>query len=379
MVFYTFTCGSIFLLSFLLMVHPGRTNSAGNRWLAVFLFCAGAALLAFIAEHTALQKQHRWLVPVLELNRLVMAPALLLSVTSFLFPQRKLSWRDSLHMIPALLFAGMMLPYLLSLAGIRWPLPPLVPPGTALSRYLGLLVGMSVKLQLLVYWGLSYRLLAHYRGTTGVRWLKYLLWGTAGMILIWFNQLFDGVRYLLPYTAQGYLLSIYVIGYSAFRQQEVAGNSIVAPALPPAVVKPRLPAEQIPPLMKQLDRLMEEEALYTDGELGLPKLADHLGLSTHELSFLLNQGYGKSFFQYINGYRVACVKKLLLAPGHAHLNILAIAFEAGFNSKTTFNSVFRDATGMSPSAFRQAAGVLPASQTGAEAPGLVVRMDPSGR
>lgn len=361
MVFYTLTCGSIFLLSFLLMVHPGRTNSTGNRWLAVFLFCVGSALLAFIAEHTGLAKQYPWLVPVLELNRLLMAPALLLSVSFFLFPERKLSGYDSLHMIPALLFAGMMLPYLLSLAGIRWPLPPLVPPGTVLSRYLGLLVGMSVKIQLLVYWVLSYRLLIRYRGTADLRWLKYLLWGTAGMILTWFNHVFESVPYVLPYTAQGYLLAIYIIGYCALRQQEVTGNSIGIPVLSTVIAKPRLSAAQIPSLMKQLDRLMEEEALYTDGELGLQQLADRLGLTTHELSFLLNQGYGKSFFQYINGYRVACVKKLLLSPGHAHLNILSIAYEAGFNSKTTFNSVFRETTGMSPSAFRQAAGRLPAT------------------
>ncbi|SKA44634.1 AraC-type DNA-binding protein [Chitinophaga eiseniae] len=361
MVFYTFTCGSIFLLSFLLMAHPGRTNAVGNRWLAIFLFCVGSALLAFIAEHTALAERYVWLVPVLELDRLLMAPALLLSVSFLLIPERKLSWYDSLHMIPALLFAGMMLPYLLSLAGIRWPLPPLVPPGTALSRYLGLLIGVSVKLQLVVYWAMSYRLLRRYKRTADLRWLKYLLWGTAGMILIWFNQLFQGVRYLLPYTAQGYLLAIYVISYCAFRHQEIAGNSIAAPALSPAMSKPRLPPEQIPPLMKQLDRLMEEEALYTDSDLGLPQLAARLELSTHALSFLLNQGYGKSFFQYINGYRVTCVKQLLLAPSHAHLNMLAIAYEAGFNSKTTFNNVFRETTGMSPSAFRQAAGTLPAS------------------
>ena len=102
---------------------------------------------------------------------------------------------------------------------------------------------------------------------------------------------------------------------------------------------------------------METERLFLDNELGLPELAKEMYISSHDLSYLLNEGFGMNFFQFINTYRVNEAKQLMLSDKHRHLNLLGIAYSAGFNSKTTFNTAFKKETGLSPSQFIQQAEV----------------------
>ena len=79
-----------------------------------------------------------------------------------------------------------------------------------------------------------------------------------------------------------------------------------------------------------------------------------VGLSSHQLSELLNRVIGTSFSSYVNGYRVRAAEELLRT--HTKLPILDVAFEAGFNSKTSFNVIFRRETGMSPTEYRSMYG-----------------------
>ncbi len=101
---------------------------------------------------------------------------------------------------------------------------------------------------------------------------------------------------------------------------------------------------------------METDKCFLDHDLSLPHLAKKMDLTSHELSYLLNEGLGVSFFEFVNRYRVEEAKTLLLSPEYHHLNILGIAYETGFNSKTTFNTSFKKFTGVSPSEFRKSVG-----------------------
>jgi len=82
--------------------------------------------------------------------------------------------------------------------------------------------------------------------------------------------------------------------------------------------------------------------------LGLSEL---IGVSTHHLSEALNQHEGKNFYQFINDYRVSYVQKMLAQEQTA--KILDLAMTAGFSSKSTFNAVFKQTTGLSPTQYRQ--------------------------
>ncbi|HEX8507607.1 MAG TPA: helix-turn-helix domain-containing protein, partial [Hymenobacter sp.] len=66
------------------------------------------------------------------------------------------------------------------------------------------------------------------------------------------------------------------------------------------------------------------------------------------ISFTVNAGFGRSFNDLVNGYRVAEVQRRLAAPDARRFTLLGIAFESGFNSKTTFNRIFKQVTGVAP-------------------------------
>ena len=95
------------------------------------------------------------------------------------------------------------------------------------------------------------------------------------------------------------------------------------------------------------------QRVFTDASLTIEKLAELVRTNRHTLSQVLNERLGKSFFDYVNGLRVAEAKRLLGDPSHQHLKISAIAYDAGFNSLSVFNDVFKKQTGQTPSDFRK--------------------------
>lgn len=97
---------------------------------------------------------------------------------------------------------------------------------------------------------------------------------------------------------------------------------------------------------------MQTEKPYLNAELTVQDLSKQLNISRHHLTEILNNDIGKNFFTFINEYRVEEVKRRLLDPKFEHLTIVAIAFESGFNSKSTFNSIFKQNIGMTPSQWK---------------------------
>ena len=85
-------------------------------------------------------------------------------------------------------------------------------------------------------------------------------------------------------------------------------------------------------------------------------MAEALSVSPHNLSEMINTQLGKNFYDFVNGYRVEEVQRRLVDPGSAHLTVLALGLEAGFNSKSSFNAVFKKHTKMTPSQYREQVG-----------------------
>ncbi|MFZ5724683.1 MAG: helix-turn-helix domain-containing protein [Pseudomonadota bacterium] len=102
---------------------------------------------------------------------------------------------------------------------------------------------------------------------------------------------------------------------------------------------------------QRLDALMTQQHLYRQSDLSLPALAVAVGVSPHQLSEYLNQHRGLGFARYVARYRVAAAQELLLK--HPSRPVLDIALEAGFSSKSTFNTAFAEQAGMTPSAWRR--------------------------
>ncbi|MEE6126721.1 helix-turn-helix domain-containing protein [Chryseobacterium arthrosphaerae] len=106
-------------------------------------------------------------------------------------------------------------------------------------------------------------------------------------------------------------------------------------------------------ISQKLLMFMEAERPFLDEELSLQKLSLLMEVSTHRLSEVINQDLGTNFYKFVNSYRVEEVKKKLRTPEFDKYSILGIAFESGFNSKSTFNKIFKEETGMTPSEFKK--------------------------
>ncbi|MFA8436916.1 MAG: helix-turn-helix domain-containing protein [Marinifilaceae bacterium] len=100
-----------------------------------------------------------------------------------------------------------------------------------------------------------------------------------------------------------------------------------------------------------LNGIMENEKPYLDPEFDLVRLSELSNLPSHNISETLNGLIGQSFNDYTNNYRVEEFKKLASKEEYKNFTILALAFEAGFKSKSTFNAAFKKFTGKTPSEY----------------------------
>ena len=105
--------------------------------------------------------------------------------------------------------------------------------------------------------------------------------------------------------------------------------------------------------VQKLRAYMRAEKPYLNPEITVFKLSRELHVNQEFLSNILNNVLKKNFFDFINQYRIEEYKHLVSLEEYKHLTLLSIAYECGFNSKATFNRVFKNATGLTPSQYRQ--------------------------
>jgi AraC-like DNA-binding protein len=253
--------------------------------------------------------------------------------------------------------------------------------------------------QALVYLLLSWRALGRYGkkmygyysdlAQIDLRWLKALVFTHAGVwsvvllktLLGWIGNRASGLG---PIVQLGTSFVVFLTGYVSLWQPELvqkASAAIVAedtatladppeppePAPAPAALAPepslpkyqrnRLDDAEAHELVAKLEGLMARKHLYRDGALTLPTLADALGVTPHTLSQVLNVRIGNTFFAFVNRHRAEALKGALTDPSKSERGVLELAFEVGFNSKSTLNSFFKKHTGMTPTEFRAQAVV----------------------
>lgn len=203
-----------------------------------------------------------------------------------------------------------------------------------------------------------------------LNWLRHL---TVGLIFVWgvvvisyIVNIFFGknikMDYLI-YTAATVL--IYSIGYLSLRQPQIFDSLIqkpdeqqsaetkTKPAERTSYQKSGLTNEEASDYLNNLLKIMETDKPYLNSELTLRQLADKLSMSTHNLSEILNTRLKKNFYDFINHYRVEEVKRRLAEKESDNFSLIAIAFDAGFNSKSAFNTIFKKHTGTTPSQFKR--------------------------
>lgn len=111
--------------------------------------------------------------------------------------------------------------------------------------------------------------------------------------------------------------------------------------------------EQIEVLKDKVIKLLEEEKIHLSENLSLGEMAGHIGITDKKLSELLNKHLNTNFYNLVNEYRVGEVQKRLCDESSSKYTLLAIAFESGFQSKASFNRIFKQKTGLSPAEYRK--------------------------
>lgn len=115
----------------------------------------------------------------------------------------------------------------------------------------------------------------------------------------------------------------------------------------------RLKEDEIKGHLERINQLMALEKIYLNENLSLREFALQLKADPNLVSFILNNHLGGNFYDFVNRYRIEEVKNKLNNPAYKHLSLLGIALESGFNSKTTFNRVFKQVTGITPTEFQK--------------------------
>ena len=246
---------------------------------------------------------------------------------------------------------------------------------------------VSIMISGVVYVALSLWLLKRHKqtieyqfsstGKINLGWLRYLIYGNG---IIWLF-VFLGNDFLIFNTV---VVFVFFLGYFGIKQTGIftphyppekdcsinVSGTIEESALP--ILTPSVPndttneSDLTTNAKYQRSSLTEESAMrihsalielvrknrpYTNPELSLTELAKTLSVHPNNLSQVINTFQGKTFFDYINTLRVEEFKHLVAQPQSQKFTLLALALDCGFNSKTSFNRNFKNATGLSPSEY----------------------------
>lgn len=198
-----------------------------------------------------------------------------------------------------------------------------------------------------------------------LNWLRYwIIISISGFwisfIIIWVAQ-YDWVDYLTSFqtVATQLTLNIVIIGFYGLRQTTIFSNlQTLADQVHTVKNEEKyktslLKKEESSALLFKIQEYMKTEKPYLSSQLNIESLASQLHLTKHDLSQVINEQLGLNFFNFVNQYRVKEVKERIANKKYRHLTLLAIAFETGFNSKSSFNHIFKKVEGITPSEYKR--------------------------
>jgi len=193
-----------------------------------------------------------------------------------------------------------------------------------------------------------------------LNWLRYLIYGLGCIYLISF--FFDEV-----YLFSALVLFVLFVGYFGIRQIGIFTEEIISADIsitndsslplnntPPSkdrYKKSGLSSEQANAIFIQLEDLMLKKELYKRYDINLAELAQILNTHPNYLSQTINEKTGNNFYVYINNQRIKAVLKMLDNPKSKKFKLISLAYDCGFNSKSSFNKYFKTVVGKTPSEY----------------------------
>ena len=341
----------------LLLGFTKHANRTANRFLSLALVVTTLWMIRLLGIDIRLDAYlPGWSRLPLQFS-LALGPFIYLYVRKLTRPEYKLGWKQLLHLIPVLLEQGVML----------WAIKESIKTGAAtyhtpVFQQLNSVLQLFAFISVVIYLYQCYRMIRgfHKRLKANVPDAAlYELHGLQRLLVVF------GLLWLLwvPYTVADSCYH-YHLGIQAYFPLYLALAVMaiwlaVAAFIRPEVQAPVMmaaPKSSIPAELMQkavgLRGTMAANQFYRDAELTLGSLAEKLEIHPHELSRIINMAFEKNFNDFINEYRIREVTQKMQDQAYNHVTLLGIAFDCGFNSKTTFNRTFKQITGKSPAEYK---------------------------
>lgn len=262
-------------------------------------------------------------------------------------------WRT--HLLPTLLYIVLLIPMLY--APKFW-------------FFLFMLTAVLAVVHSTTYLVKSYQLIIIYKKKTSSNGasLKYLQTILVLLSICLIAALYALILYLLKlpyhltffnYHVSGIVASFVTcaLGYFAILSPEIfrlPADEMMPPSLPVTIKKPTKKAIKQPDLQtwkNKLEQVMETSQLYLNPELTLSDLAQEMQMDKVLTSRVIHEGFELNFYDFINTYRIEHFVKLSQDKNYQHYTSLALAYESGFNAKSTFHKVFKRIKAATPTAY----------------------------
>lgn len=357
------------------MLLKTKKKKISKRILILIFFLCLLNIVYFYSNLHSIKWLHFILFPLNSGTYLLLGPLVFFYTQSIFI--NKLYWTKIIaHFIP-LLFYSIVFSISFSISGFR---------EDYFFDYSGLYENIKSSLctvfvgYFLIYIVISYRKLLriktisneHYSNLEGynLSWLKRMFIGafiiaTVQILQIIYSIFINEVQWSFGFPV--IILVIILIGYSgyhgAFQSNFMIPTSFIE--FQESLIKNKagrivtfLKDHELKNIKQSLEQVMEIQKCYLDENLTLNSLANLISTTDKKLSIYLNSYLKTNFYDFVNTYRIIEVKQKLETENFKNYTLLAIAFESGFNSKASFNRIFKKKTGLSPSEYKKQSKIL---------------------
>jgi AraC-like DNA-binding protein len=368
---FAFVQGLLYI--FLFIKRGIQASRQSDFWLAALMAALCVFNLSFMLGFMGIYVlgQALWFFP--QSVGLVIGPIILYYLKSQINTDFRFEKADYRHFLPFLVYFCYHLSiFLLPKSAFDWCIKHL-----HLPLHIGDVESFLESLSACVYTVWSWQLYRQYRrwlpsersdaAVLQLNWYRYFLYAIA--IGVCSAVVFFLVGFWLPLSYQTVWIQraiiaaiIYYISFEGYIQPQPRSMTFAPPSVEPiAAVEanetptpdqaPKWTAEALHNWRERILQTMTSEKLYLHTELTLSELADKLQSNHSVISSVINTAFEKNFNDFVNEFRVHLFTEKVKDPKLKHLTLLALAFECGFNSKSTFNRAVKKVTGQMPSEF----------------------------
>jgi AraC-like DNA-binding protein len=362
-----------FLLALILFLKKD-TNKRANIFLSFLMLACSYAILHSVYISEYLTKTNGWNIRPVEPTIFLIGPLFFFYTKTLIEGQIALTRKGFLHLFPFVFYM-----FILITANVHQHNAHLVEPFFNYLLFRALILGLTLILgayytyKILKMTGLHRKTLEEIYSTIekiSLDWIKnflfaYLVLIAAVIINFLLESTVNTNGIFHPVVPLVLAVFIYAFGYRSLMQPDIFYTthnvalieqiSLPAPAGRSDEVKYKnitMSSDEANTIAQKIRTLMEHEKPYLSPDFNLDSLSQTIGVNKNYLSYVLNDNIKSNFFNFVNSYRVEEVKNRLRSGKYDHLTLITIAFESGFNSKATFNAIFKKLTGLTPSQYK---------------------------